>query len=104
MPNWTDHRRKARARRFEEPPPQLGASGRPLEQVRCVKCGNLLAEAEHFRKGEVIILPPGVPAPDPPPPDSVLVLRCSKCHEKRAAIVDLPTYPWVTNGDRKKGT
>lgn len=103
MESWTERRRKERAKRFEEPlRPGLAASGRPLEQVRCGKCGYLLAEREHFRKGDYIVLPPGVEPPSPPPPTTVLVLRCSKCHEKRAAIVDLPNYPWATNGNGKK--
>lgn len=103
MPSWTENRRKARARKFEEGPPPIASTGRPVEQVRCAKCGSLLAQAEHFRRATVVILPPGVPAPSPPPPDSVLVLRCQKCHERRAAIVDLPAYPWATqNGNGKK--
>lgn len=101
MESWTERRRKLRAKHFEEQPPPLAESGRPVEQVRCFKCGYLLAEKEHFRRGDYIIVPPGVPLPIPPPPTSVLVLRCAKCHEKRAATVDLPNYPWAVNGNGK---
>lgn len=103
MESWTERRRKLRAKKFEETPPAVASTGRPVEQVRCAKCGALLAEAEHFRQGSYILIPPGVPLPIPPPASSVLVLRCGKCHEKRAAVVDLPSCPWTTNGSRKKG-